>query len=340
MMTRWRWLRLGVFVTVTTLVLGGLFVVFGDVRFTSTRGFHAEFSDVSGLRSGDRVTVAGVEVGSVSGVRITGKNRVRVDLGVDDSYRPTRGTRAMVRYLNLTADRYLELLDGPGAPTPLPAGGTIPLQQTTPALDLDLLLGSFRPLLRAVAPDQVNQLSSEVLAVLQGQGGTVASLLARTASLTSSLADRDQVIGGLITNLNAVLGTLDDHRDDFSQALSSASQLAAGLAADSATVGTALTRIDTAAGSLADLLGDTRDPVRDTIGELRRTATQLDAGRDTVNSVLGRLPDTYTALTRLGAYGNFFNYYLCGIRLKLTGPDGNDLTTPLIGQDHGRCAPR
>ncbi|MGU3293921.1 MCE family protein [Williamsia sp. M5A3_1d] len=339
-MTAGRWIRLGVFVTVTTMVLAGLFVVFGTVRFGSQRAFHAEFTDVSGLRAGDRVTVAGVEVGSVSGVSITGRNRVTVDLGVDDSYRPTQGTRALVRYLNLTGDRYLELADGPGDPVPMRQGSTIPVNRTSPALDLDLLLGSFRPLLRAVAPDQVNALSSEVLSVLQGQGATVASLLARTASLTADLADRDQVIGSLITNLNTVLGTVADHRDDFSAAVRSASDLASGLAADRTTVGAALTRIDGAAGTLADLLIDTRDPLRDGIGQLRRTATQLDSGRDTVNSVLGRLPDAYASLSRLGAYGNFFNYYLCGLRVKLTGPDGHDLTLPLIGQTTGRCTPR
>ena len=47
----------------------------------------------------------------------------------------------------------------------------------TGRLDIDALIGGFRPLFRALDPDQVNALSGELLRVFQGQGGTVASVL-------------------------------------------------------------------------------------------------------------------------------------------------------------------
>src|SRR3546814_19361494 len=78
----------------------------------------------------------------------------------------------------------------------------MPVDQTSPALDLDLLLGGFKPLLRSLDPQQVNDLSGALLQVLQGQGGTLVSLLGNTSSFTSTLADRDQLIGDVITNLN------------------------------------------------------------------------------------------------------------------------------------------
>ena len=339
MMTPARWLSLGVFITVMTMILASVVMVFGNVRFDGN-GYRAIFRDVSGLQQNQFVRVAGVEVGKVTGIEINDEETVTVDFVIDDSYTPTEATDATVRYLNLTGDRYLELRDGDGEPHPLPAGGTIGLERTSPALDLDSLLGSFRPLLRAIEPDQLNQFTAELLAVLQGQGATVESLLARTASATAALADRDRVIGDLIDNLNTVLSTVSDRSDQLGGALDSAALLADRLAADSADWGRALTSVNTVTRSLGELLTETRAPIAQTVTQLKRTTDQLNAGTDTIDSVLSRLPDTYQALTRLGAYGNFFNYYLCTLRIKLNGLNGENLILPVFGQTHGRCEPK
>ncbi|OZD66941.1 mammalian cell entry protein [Rhodococcus sp. 05-340-1] len=333
-------IKLIVFVVVMAVVLACLVVVFGQIRFESTTSFRAIFTSASGLRSGDFVRVAGVEVGKVGDVTIVDNDRAAVGIDVGAGYVVTSSTTATVRYQNLVGDRYLELADGPGDAVPMYEGGTIPLELTSPALDLDQLIGSFEPLFQAVDPSKVNDLSAELVATLQGQGGSIASLLAHTATLTTSLADRDEVIGRVITNLDTTLTTLADQKDAVSTALDRAQNLASGLAADSAAWGTALSDINSSSATVADLLTVARPPLKSTLDELGRTAAQLDSEKDTIGSVVSRLPDTYAALSRLGAYGNFFNYYLCGIKLKIDTPDGRGLTTPLIGQETGRCAPR
>ena len=65
----------------------------------------------------------------------------------------------------------------------------IPLTQTAPALDLAVLFNGFRPLFQALDPADVNSLAQHIVQVLQGEAGTVGTLLARTASLTNALAD-------------------------------------------------------------------------------------------------------------------------------------------------------
>ena len=66
----------------------------------------------------------------------------------------TEATKALIRYDNLIGDRYLELQEGAGAPSPgCSPGETIPVDRTEPALDLDALIGGFRPLFRALDPD-------------------------------------------------------------------------------------------------------------------------------------------------------------------------------------------
>ncbi|MGU3432527.1 MCE family protein [Actinomycetes bacterium M1A6_2h] len=340
MTTRALAVRLSIFAIVMTLTLASLVVVFGQFRFEGTTPFSAVFTSVSGLKSGEFVRVAGVEVGTVTAVDVDENNQAVVDLDIDRGYTVTSSTHAVVRYQNLVGDRYLELTEAAGDTTPLDAGATIEVDRTSPALDLDQLLGGFKPLFDALDPVQVNNLSAELIATLQGEGGTVASILARTATLTGALADRDEVIGRVVTNLNTVLGTLSAQREQFGTALDRAQNLVSGLASNSTEWTSALQSIDTSADTLAGLLTEARPPLAGTIDQLGRTAAQLDSGKATIDSVLTRLPDTYAALSRLGAYGNFFNYYLCGVRIKIDTPDGQGLTTPVFGQDTGRCAPK
>ena len=185
-----------------------LVTVFGQFRFDASSIYSAVFSNVSGLKGGNFVRIAGVEVGKVRNMTLHKDGTVTVEFAIDKDLTLTEGTKAAVRYENLIGDRYLSLEEGPGSVRKLQAGQTIPLERTSPALDVDALLGGFRPLFRALDPDQVNALSGELLRVFQGQGGTISSVLSQTSALTSTLAGRDQLIGEVITNLNTVLGDL------------------------------------------------------------------------------------------------------------------------------------
>lgn len=329
----------GIYALVMILILAGLFVVFGQVRFGEHTRYHAVFDEVSGLEEGQFVRVSGVEVGRVTAVEFGENNRIDVTFELDASYTPTRASIATVRYLNLVGDRYLEVADAPGDPTPMKADETIGTDRTRPALDLDVLIGSFTPLFDALEPEQVNRLSADLITVLQGQGGSVESILSHAASLTSSIADRDVLVGQVIANLDSVLTNLAAHRDTLDTALLRAHELTARLAQDATIVGDAVTHIDAATGSVADLLAQARLPLAGTIRETGNLATQVDSRSDTVEQLTTELPDAYAALTRLGAYGGFFNYYLCGMLIEISDPSGNSVTSPLFGQTTGRCAP-
>ncbi len=330
----------GIYATVMLLILGGLFVVFGQVRFGDTTEFRAVFDDVSGLEDGQFVRVSGVEVGKVSSVDYTDGNRIEIAFDVESSYTPTRATVATVRYLNLVGDRYLELSDGPGDATPMEPGEAIGTDRTEPALDLDVLIGSFKPLFRALEPDQVNQLSADLITVLQGQGGSVESILVHAASLTSSIADRDALVGQVVANLESVLANLAAHSDTFDAALHRAQQLASGLAQDSTLLADSVAHIDAAGAEVAALLTEARAPLSGTIRETGNLATLLDSRSDTIEQLTTELPEAYASLTRLGAYGGFFNYYLCGMLIKVSDPSGNTMTSSVFGQTTGRCAPQ
>src|SRR5438874_916496 len=206
-----------------------MMLVFGQSRIQSEKLYRAEFTDVSGLAQDDFVRIAGVEVGKVKKISIESNSLVSVEFSADDTVVLTQGTRAAVRWADVFGGRYLSLEEGVGAAQRLEPGTTIPTERTLPALDLDSLIGGFRPLFRALDPDQVNALTGQLIAALQGQGTTVSSFLSQTAAVTSTLANRDELIGQVITNLNTVLGSLGDRTAQVDKAVTSLSELVQGL---------------------------------------------------------------------------------------------------------------
>ena len=157
-----------------------LVTVLDSRQFRLQRGL----SNVSGLKGGRRI--AGVEVGKVGEHDPAQDGTVTVEFAIDKNLTLTEGTRAAVRYENLTGDRYLLPRGGCGLGPQTQPGQTI-VEQTAPALDIDALLGGFRHP-RAGSWIRSNALSGELLRVFQGQGGTVSSVLSQTSALTSTLA--------------------------------------------------------------------------------------------------------------------------------------------------------
>ncbi|HVW45228.1 MAG TPA: MCE family protein [Amycolatopsis sp.] len=321
---------------VTTGLLSALLVaVFGNVRFQDEDTYRALFADVSGMHGGEDVRAAGVPIGQVKDLAAQQDHTIEVTFTVRRGITLTTGSQAVIRYKNLVGDRYLELTAGSGGP--LAPGGTIPLRQTAPALDLDELYNGFAPLFEALQPDQVNQLSSSLISVLQGESGAVDDLLANLGPLTSQLADRDHVIGQLIDNLNQVLGTVNARTPQLSDLITQVQQLVSGLAADRDPIGQSFGKISDVSRTVANLVGDARPQVTGTITQLDRLAALLNGGRDTLQQDLNLFPDNLARLSRTGSHGSAFNFYICAVRLRLTGPDGTPIMTPFVSSGVARC---
>ncbi|MCA2255991.1 MCE family protein [Mycobacterium intracellulare] len=336
-------LKLGVASVVLALVTAMIVVIFGQIRFDRTTGYSAIFSSASNLRKGQFVRAAGVEVGKVTDVKlIDDGNHARVDFNVRRSLPLYQRTTAAIRYLNLIGDRYLELERGDSA-VRLAPGATIPVELTQPALDLDSLVGSFQPLFRALDPAKVNRIASSLITIFQGEGGTIDDLLDQTAQLTSALADRDHTIGDVIGNLNTVLRTVVTHQTDFDHTISNLEVLIRRVQHQADPLADAIANISNAAGTVGDLLSDNRGLLHDTLNYLEAIQQPTVDQRSQLNAILSKLPSaTQTRGRAWGTYGDFFNLYICGIKILVNGlqPGGPVRTVQLTNQPTGRCTPQ
>jgi phospholipid/cholesterol/gamma-HCH transport system substrate-binding protein len=315
--------KLVVFAAVTVFATSILALTIANVDLGSKATYTADLTDATGVLSGQDVRIAGVRVGQVTDVRVardpgSGRATAQVDFQVVTYSVLTQGTQVTVRYRNLVGERYLALTQDAGSPTPLPDGATIPLSRTHPALDLTVLFNGFKPLFAALSPTDVNELSGLIIQTLQGEGGDIDTLLARTASLTSAIADRDAVIGHTIDNLNAVLGTVDAHDQQLLALIDQLQRFTSGLAADRETIGRSLSGINALSVETADLLVSTRPLVKDDVAQLRTLAgTLTEPGNAKLfEHFISTAPTRITTLTRTATYGSWFNFYLCRFDTK------------------------
>lgn len=331
--------KLAVFGVVTVLATVTLAATIANRTGGDTKGYRAEFTDATGLLSGDDVRIAGVRVGQVGKIKIVRRDTAEVTFTVDAGRPLPDTTLAKIRYRNLVGQRYLELSQGAGASsTNLPAGGVIHTDHTQPSLDLTEVFGGFKPLFAALSPDDVNKLSFEIIQVLQGEGPTIDSLLAHTASLTSTVASRDQVIGRTIDNLNAVLGTVTERDQQLGDLVGNLQTLVSGLAVDRTAIGSSLVSINDLASTTAGLLADGRPDLKDDIAQLQRLSKNLNDNSGTLQNLLQILPGKLNTITRTATYGSWFNFYLCSFNVNLRVGSLTVPYSPTINVDQQRCS--
>lgn len=315
---------------------------------TAQRTYTAELASASRLEPGDDVRVAGVAAGTVVEVSVTPDATAQVRFTVEEDLALRTSSRVEVRYLDLAGNRYLALVPGEEAAPEQPVDAVIPTSRTQPALDLDDLLDGFEPLLIALSPSDVNELTLDIVRTLQGDGSTVQALIARTASLTTGLARRDELISSVVRNLNLAIGSVADRHGQLEELIGQLKVLAGGLAQDRRSVGAAIGHVDTMTEVTADLLRAARPSLRKDIAALGKVAGTLASptGKAEIDHALDHLPDKLRRLAATAAYGSWFNYYVCGIRITLGAgvPALDKWLNDLLEQVHvvdtsGRCAP-
>lgn len=312
--------KLVVFALVTIIATAMLAFTIANSSGGGGTKFAAIFSDVTSLNEGDEVRIAGVRVGQVDKIAIVDEREAKVDFTLSNRDSLPESVTATIRFRNLVGQRYIALEQGAGEQgRKANEGSTIPLERTKPAVDLTTLFDGFRPLFSTLSADDVNKLSFQIIQVFQGEAGTIDELVRNTASLTNTVADKDQVIGAVVTNLNNVLATVNQNDGQLDSLIVNTQQLVTGLSEDRDTVGSAVTSLAGLTNATADLLEPTRPSIQGSVTALESLSSTINRRSEDVDRILGILPRKLDKLIRTAQQGSWFTFYLCGVDI-LAGP--------------------
>ena len=316
--------KLTVFVVVTALLSTVLATTIRGGNREDGTEYSAIFSDATMVEKGDDVRIAGVVVGHVTDFEVHDRDKAKVYFTMAGDRTLPENVHLTLRFRNMIGQRYMNIARVPGpVESQMPEGTTIPIDKTSPAVDLTALFNGFRPLFTTLQPDDVNALADSLVKVLQGEGGTVTSLVQQTAQLTNHLADRDQVIGEVIDNLTTVLQTINDRDVQFQQLVVTTRQLVEGLAQERDAIGSSIDSMADLTSSAENIIAATRPSVTESLDHLKKVTDDVVANEDNLSRVLTNLPVKTDNLIRMGSFGSWFQFYLCGADI-VSGP-GNDV---------------
>ncbi|MHB1535536.1 MAG: MCE family protein [Acidimicrobiales bacterium] len=316
--------KLVVFLVAAVLVTVSVVATLLDLQIgQGTRAYHAMFVDASGLQPGDTVRIAGVAVGKVNGVsvrRSPGGYQAEVDFSLLSSQHLTTTSRATIQFENLLGQRYLGLDAGAPGGGPLPNGATIPTSRTTPGLDLTTVFTGFQPLLAALNPTQVNELTGSIIAVLQGQSGAISSLVSETASFTSNLAKRQAVINQVLDNLTPLLTSVNRHDTQLGQLIDGFDTLVQGLAGQRNQIGTAITSVGQLTGNVSNVLAQSQPALDHDLAGLASATGTLEANQAQIDAVIADLPPFLNTIDKVSNSGSYLAVYVCDLTLNVANP--------------------
>ena len=318
-------IKLIIFLVVAVTITASVVATLLDLKIGQPQtSYHAIFANATDLESGDVVRIAGVEVGKVNGVSVTPDNQAKVDFTVESSQHLTTNSLASIQFENLLGQRYLQISEGNPGGSPLHSGATIPQSNTTPGLDLTTVFTGFQPLLAALNPTQVNQLTGSIIAVLQGESGSVGNLVNQTAVLTSNLASKQQLINQIIDNLTPLLTAVNQDDSQLKQLIGGLDTLVTGMAGQRQQIGDAVTGLSNLNSATTGLLNNVQPALDQDLGGLRTVTGILTQNQGKLDQELGTalqgLPGLLNALDKASSSGNFLSVYICDLTIATSNP--------------------
>jgi phospholipid/cholesterol/gamma-HCH transport system substrate-binding protein len=264
---------------------------------------HVEFAAVPGVNpeAGSPVTMAGVDVGTITGARPTDHGTAVLDLDLSGTPTIYSNARAVLRPKNPLNEMSVEL--NPGGPPghPLGSDDVIPVSQTSRPIQADEVLQHLDGQAQAALTDLLSQSDvalarapQDLAPGLQATSDTAVAL----RPVVTALDTRRQRISQLVTAMSQIASALGDNTDRTARLADGTQQTLDALASNDASVRTSLAQLPGLSGSLRDALNRTQGLTRQlnpTLDDLDRASEKLPKALDRLRKTAGPLQDTVDA---------------------------------------------
>jgi phospholipid/cholesterol/gamma-HCH transport system substrate-binding protein len=257
--------RIGLFMLAGLIILGVFIIKIEDIP-VGERGdrleITARFPSVAGLDRKAAVRIAGVRVGKVEAVTLDGSEAV-LELSLDPEVKLHEGAWAQITSLGMLGDKYIEIL--PGDPTaPLLSGGVELGGQTTPTFD-DVMRVATE------IGEDVKEVTEALRGSIGGPQGEVAieeivvNIRDLTASLKVLIAENQANVNATTENFKDFSATLRDELPRITD------------------------KMNTLADQLNDVVGDNRDDLQASMGNIRELTDRLQVSAENLNQITGKI---------------------------------------------------
>jgi phospholipid/cholesterol/gamma-HCH transport system substrate-binding protein len=284
--------------------------------FSAATAYTADFTEAAGLKSGDKVTIAGVEAGRVTTVNLDG-DHVRVGFDVTDAWVGDR-TSASIQIRTLLGAKYLAL--DPQGNAPLDPATVIPLARTASPLDV---VAAFNGLSRTLDQLDTKQLATslETLATtFRDTPDDVRGALDGLSRLSTTVASRDDQIRTLLAGTRQLSTVLAERSGDVTTLLADGNQLLGELQQREQAIANLLDGTRQLSAQLSGLVADNQAQLRPTLETLGRVVDVLQRNQDDLAATIKNEAVFIRLFTNAVGNGHWFDSYICGL-----------LPTPTIG---------
>ncbi|MGH2725481.1 MAG: MlaD family protein [Actinomycetota bacterium] len=328
-------IKLFIFAAFTGAVTILLASIIGNFApFRSRYPVAAVFDDVTGLLSGDPVTLAGVTVGKVNGAHVE-KGLAIVEMSIDSGVKLPRATGVEVRYRNLIGLRVVNLDPGEGTPPFLDPGDRIPLEQTQGPLDLDKVFNNLKPLLTGFNASDLNTLSKALVVSFANHKDDIDAVLADTATFFGTLSGKDAQLGSLIENVATVASATAGERQQLERLLAALASVGGTLAGNGDELDRILTNLDTVTGDLGRLIRDNRASLEQDVDDLAEVLQLVLKHQADLTQIVNHLDDQLKATLRGMSFGEWGNLYVYALCTTLSPGCDNGVATSALARERG-----
>jgi phospholipid/cholesterol/gamma-HCH transport system substrate-binding protein len=209
--------QIAIFAVISVLVTWyALFDVIGLSLGNDRFGVTVDLPTAGGLFSGSEVTYRGVEIGTVSGVRLE-PTRVVATLQINNSAHVPSNSIAHVSDLSAIGEQYLDFVSATGTPPYLHGGSVVGPQQTTVPPQTSTVLFDLEQWIDSIDPSDLGSLSAQLAAAFAGTGPELRQIIDTGSQLVDALYASRTSIANLLQNSATLLHSAAAHAGDFAQ---------------------------------------------------------------------------------------------------------------------------
>jgi phospholipid/cholesterol/gamma-HCH transport system substrate-binding protein len=273
--------------------------------------YSAAFTEDAGLAAGDDVRVAGVKVGSVSGVSLHG-NYVKVTFLVKNAWIGNQST-VDIGIRTLLGAKYLAV-DSVGSAKQAPAE-MIPESRTTSPYDIYPALKQLTNTADAINTTQLAQAFETLSSTFQNTPASIQQLLSGLSRLSNTVSSRDTELQSLLQAANGVTGVLAARDQQLGQLLQDGSDLLQELNERSAEISQLLVNTTALSVQLEGLVSDNQATLTPALDQLNGVLKILQDNQDSIDRGLQLFAPFIRVFTNTLGNGRWFDNYIQNLSL-------------------------